>query len=325
MHKKCIYCDTYRSSSCFNTKYQDDMCRSCKQYEVVYQKKFGISEIQCTACGKMKPLCSFRLNGRKLVDVNIKCKQCLHIKIQDYSTSLDEYIRCLSDRLRNNILHINKKETQSRIVYQINAKIIKKILSLQNGLCGICNEKLTHNKCPSKFMYELHPKNLVVEIINISEGYVANNIRLVCVTEITQMRTPGFITDQFDDIFNIQPEAKQIPESITNPLNVSINKILRENKQKGIFNEIELPFDTILPEETSSDEMLSDIEIPQEKTYEFPTNPVIDNSHLENLMDNQSNIEMLIDKILEKKLTGPIIEIMVDKFWKEIKKLVTNA
>lgn len=137
---------------------------------------------KCAGCGQLKDVSEFhKATDSKKDGLNSSCKECRK-KIQTESQSIlegfvrekikDARERCKKDsfKLKNVSLNINKEQ-------------IVALFKLQNGLCALTGEQLTHTTKTERKNDDQHIINLTnlsIDRIDPNFGYMLGNVRLVC-------------------------------------------------------------------------------------------------------------------------------------------------
>jgi hypothetical protein len=192
---------------------------------------------KCTICQEMKLPCSFYRLVRSKIS-SLTCRKCKNKKNAVHNNSLTGYSSKIFINLLQDVEKYNSSHDQ-KIIFDIDLHDIIDRYRIQNGLCFVSGVTLTHIFCQEKYMKELYPKNMTVQIQDRNLGYVSKNIILVCISSVSENIQQLFgkkeLTDSIVVGENIQQlfGKKELTDSFV--VNENIKKSFGNEKSTGYF------------------------------------------------------------------------------------------
>lgn len=196
LFRNCKVCGVSRNTVGYPNKSEHDTCEPCRLTAKFKDRDcFKINIYQCSSCGQQKNICDVQdISKNSTGFVKIKCKQCCRSKIIKGKETLRSYSKFLDNMMRLNTRTLNTN-SQKEIRYELNPEIISAKFNEQDGICSFSLQTMTHIVCESDTMNTKQPDNAIIELIDISKGYVNNNIRLICRSYYRKVFSPGFIIE----------------------------------------------------------------------------------------------------------------------------------
>ena len=235
MNTNCKICGSPKNSVGYPSDSKHEQCEPCRLTEYFKQKGlFNIESFECVDCKqikKMDEVCDIvkYLNG----GLKYRCRECSKTKITNEKESADGYIKIFHGRVRNNIRKLNKR-LGPIIKYNLLPDIIINKFKEQTGVCSISGEKMTHVVCESKKMLTTHPNNMIVELIDITKGYVSDNIRLICCKFYNEISSPGLIMKKnFDEKVSVYRPIRNDSKYLYHPYQVSRDYLIGSSYPKN--------------------------------------------------------------------------------------------
>lgn len=207
----CLVCEDIHTNRDFGRYFS--ICRRCKNYYGDFNPDKMIL-IDCVRCNTKKALKAFRFIRKDKNGYNYNvCRLCKNFQIKieaNTNAYIDrltfiKYCENIVGRINRNLHFISKKTNNCVpfIPFCISKIDVIAQYNRQNGRCAISNEQLTHYICDTKIMIFKYPKNLVIQLIEPSLGYVRDNIILVCAEYTIMKKSPGFITERINKYITI--------------------------------------------------------------------------------------------------------------------------
>ena len=141
-----------------------------------------LGQLQCRKCFKYKSIdCFYNDKNYKSREYKgTECKECQKIRKQKYwrlreEFNLDLHFRYLLYGCKQRVLGNTNKGKYKGIKFNITLKDLYKLYKKQNGLCVISGIEMTYIVGGG-----FKDKNISIDRIDNSKGYIKNNIQLVC-------------------------------------------------------------------------------------------------------------------------------------------------
>lgn len=155
-------------------------------------KYTGIPEIDtngdllCKSCGNYKSSENYHkgVRNKNRFEKSHICKICSSGRNRKVVRKSSENLEgCLYQMFQNTRTRSKKK----KLLFDIDLEFLKYLYNKQNGKCALSGIEMTYY-----FGYGRSPKNVSIDKINPSKGYVKTNVRLVC-SHVNMMKS--YLTD----------------------------------------------------------------------------------------------------------------------------------
>lgn len=163
------------------------ICNSvtCNNPDYYYNKNYNNEGLLlCKKCNiYKKENCFYKSNITNKHRNNFSriCKNCdsirkaNNIRTSAIKSDIDLHIKSILRGCKSRVKGLTKKGNYRNLKYDLDIKFIKELLILQNYKCAISGIDLTFNIGNGKQIY-----NLSIDRIDCNEGYIKNNVQLVC-------------------------------------------------------------------------------------------------------------------------------------------------
>lgn len=164
---------------CYN-----DICKECRKLErrekintdpLTEGKKF------CPGCEETYDVSKFSISKYSQKDgLQTYCKICHTKKVNESRSNLESYITSIVNYSKTRCS--KQAKINRKILFDITKNDVLKLYDLQDGLCALTYQKMTHNAVNDRTLESTHimnPLNISIDRIDSSKGYTVDNIRLV--------------------------------------------------------------------------------------------------------------------------------------------------
>lgn len=176
--KKCPSCNKIKLKIEFNKngQYLMPICSICRNTERQKQSYERIEKPKyCNWCEIIHPSLQFSSDRTNTDGLQSKCKMAFQKERLEKLNTVEGFIK-------KNMNNYHKIATKQNMQFTITQKDIGEIYKNQNGLCALTNKKMTY-KLPDKTKeenYDEYKSNLYVDRIDLSKGYIKDNVNLIC-------------------------------------------------------------------------------------------------------------------------------------------------
>lgn len=181
--KRCSKCSEWKELAQFyrtprsSTGFKSE-CKVCSTRATGSQRKIVDGKQFCRPCGNWKPEEEFEKNKRCSNGRNSRCRQCATKKTNEYiSRTLGAYLKDLSNRNRAT-RRWRRSNRGKRHLWSdtcITPEYLRGLYDAQDGKCAITGIEMTHVRGVDDLS-----RNISIDRIDSSKGYVHGNVQLVC-------------------------------------------------------------------------------------------------------------------------------------------------
>lgn len=178
MVKTCTICNQEKSLTEFNKlkngRYgrttQCKLCRKEQRKNIKYDRVPDYQIVLCPHCNRQLTADNFNSDKSSINGLQTYCRKCQKLMIDNINNTFDGYM--------SKLLSLATKDAKKNgLEFNITKEELINIYNRQDGFCAVSNLKMTLNNKHGKGKSF---RNVAINRIDQSKGYIKDNVRLVC-------------------------------------------------------------------------------------------------------------------------------------------------
>lgn len=208
-------------------------CRKIKRRIDLHPERPSEGEKCCAKCKKTFEVANFSADKYSKDGLQSVCRKCQCVKTAVTQSKFSSFIK----KILNDA---NQRSKKKNIQFDITKENIETLYEKQKGLCALSGTKMTYNAINDRQEGDCHilnPDNISIDRIDPNQGYVKNNIQLVCAI-VNRIKFEMTECELFDFCCQvIQTEYNNIIKKFDKAFGIKLSyNVLTSNKLNKFIN-----------------------------------------------------------------------------------------